>query len=322
MPDPLPYPRLAAALALACVLIGRGLSRALPGSAAGIGEAIDRISLLGAALTQFGAMVLMTLAIRSATLILVGKFAAPGFKVLSTVGTAFIAATTLFAALLAHNQLALFWSVALAVIVTSILGVSALTMLRTAEKRAVSLVALGIALTALVHTLARILALVAAEQASVLGFSFARGLATFGFGLELVCLAAAGAWLLAPPTPVPRAVGAVLVAIGPALALAASRDEGWGLVLGRTLEHLTAHPDPALPLIVRFTVELWGFAAVILCLVTRSRKSGLLGVLGLTLLGRASADVPLGAVFLLNGALALQLLPNPAGSDEPQGAAL
>jgi hypothetical protein len=37
-------------------------------------------------------------------------------------------------------------------------------------------------------------------------------------------------------------------------------------------------------------------------------------VLALVLLGRSSADVPLGAVFLLNGALALQLLP-PHGPD-------
>jgi hypothetical protein len=314
VPDPVPYPRAIAALALAAVLVGRGLSRALPGTVSGIGEAIDQIGVAGSILSQFGAMTLVALAVRGAAILLLTKGGQPGVKLLAAVGTAFVAVTSLFSALLAHNQLALLWSVTLAILITAIVATSALGSLQVAEKRAVALVALGVALTALVHTAARVVALLAAEQASMLGFTFARGLATFGFGLELSCLVAAGIWLLAPDPPAPRAAGAILILIAPALAVAATRQEGWGLVLGRTLEHLTAHPDPAVPRMLRYTAELWGVAAVGLCLAIRSRRGALMMVLALLLLGRSSADVPLGAVFLLNGALALQLLA-PHGPD-------
>jgi hypothetical protein len=80
-------------------------------------------------------------------------------------------------------------------------------------------------------------------------------------------------------------------------------------VLGRTLEQLSSHPDPILPEFARNVVELAAIATAALCAFTAKRAPAAVMAVGMCLLGRASADIPLGSVFLLNAALALQLLP-------------
>jgi hypothetical protein len=61
------------------------------------------------------------------------------------------------------------------------------------------------------------------------------------------------------------------------------------------------------PEVARHALELWALLTVGACLLSRHRPVALLMALGLCILGRSSADVPLGAVFLINAALALQL---------------
>jgi hypothetical protein len=147
----------------------------------------------------------------------------------------------------------------------------------------------------------------AAERASGAGFDVARAVATLAFSLESVCLGASFVWLLRPQLPAIKIGVGILGLALVGLAVFALRPEGWGFVVGRTLEQLSAHPDPMVPNLVRYTFELWGLCAALGCLALPKRAPQLLMVLGLCLLGRSSADVPLGAVFLLNGALALQV---------------
>lgn len=300
------------ALASLAVLIGRGLSQALPGSITGLGEVIDRVSLAGAVLTQLGAALLSALALRSATLLLFTRPGHAALRFVSATATIVIVLMTLLAALLSHNQLAPHWSMLSAVVVAGTLSWSGASSLKSLEARAVGLIAMLAAIAATVHTLARIQALIAAQRASTMAFGVARGMATAGFVLELLCVAGACGWLLFPRNTWLRASAGVLLALAPAVALGASKDGSFALVTERLLAQLSAHPDPLVPELLRHTLELWGLAAVALCVVARVRSAELMFVLGLCLLGRASADIPLGALFLLNAALALQLHTAPA----------
>ncbi len=326
VPQPHLYPRLVVTLALTAVLIGRGLAQALPGSIAGIDALIVRVGLAGAIVTQLGAALLAALAMRNATLLLFTHPGQPLLKLLSGASTAVVVLMTLFAALLSHNQVSPEWSMLAAAIVAATLAWSGAACLAKPEQRVVGMLGIGIAVTSLVHTLARIQALVAAERASSLGFAAARWMATLGFVFELVCLAGALTWLMWPRNTVTRSLGASIVALAPAVALGGMRESGLGLVVGRTLQQLSAHPDPVLPRLVRDSVEVAALGAVLLCVFSSARASALLMVVGLALLGRASADIPLGAIFLLNAALALQLLddesPSEALHDESRGVEL
>lgn len=314
--EELPFPRSALALALLAVLLGRGLGQALPGSLTGIDHVISGVETTGALLTQLCAALLTAQALRTNIVVL---FTQPGqlpLKLLSSLTTLLVAMTTLFAALVSQNQLAVLWAAVGAVGVAVTLSASAAYVLGDPTRRGLGLIALGVAAASLAHTAARLLALFAAERASLTGFNAARGLATLGFVLELLSLAAAWWWLFRPLSTRLRAAGASLAAVGVGVAALALRDEGWGFVLGRTLEQLSSHPDPLLPALARYSLEVWAVLTVVLCCVHQARPAVLLMVLGLCLLGRSSADVPLGAVFLLNAALALHVgrtrpTPNP-----------
>jgi hypothetical protein len=307
MTEEFPFPRSAVALALLAVVVGRGLGQALPGSLTGIDTMISTVDTAAALLTQLGATLLTAQAVRGALVLVFTQHGHPVWKFVFGATTLLIAVTTLFAALLSHNQIAPSWSVLSALAVLGTLGVSGALALKDPERRGLGLITLGVALTGALHTGARVVALLAAERASGAGFDVARGVATLAFSLECICLGAAFVWLLRPQAlPVKAAMGVALV-LSIALALFALRPEGWGFVVGRTLEQLSAHPDPLLPNLVRYTFELWGLAAALGCLALPKRAPQLLLVLGLCILGRSSADVPLGAVFLLNGALGLQL---------------
>jgi hypothetical protein len=301
-------------LALLAVLVGRGVAQALPGSLTGIDVAIERVEVVGALLTQLAALLLTVLAIRNASLLLFAQPGHPVLRIASASATAVISMMTLLAALLAHNQLAPHWSMLAAAIVAAMLSWAGWKSLRLADQRGVALIAILVAATALVHTGARVIALGAADRASVLGFTLARSLATAGFILEVLCLLASIAWLLVPRNTWSRAAGSLVVAVAPALALAASREENWAVVLRRTLERLSAHPDPIVPDVVRYSVELSSVGLVLLCAFSRARPVNALMILALCLLGRASADIPLGAVFLLNAGLALQLVGVPTAA--------
>lgn len=307
MTEEFPFPRPVVALALLAVLIGRGLGQALPGSLTGIDSLITVVETAAAVLTQLCATLLIAQALRSALVLVFTHHGQPIWKLVVGTTTLFTALTTLFAALLANNQLAPAWAALSAFAVLATLAMSGAMAIQDRERRALGLITLGVAGAGLFHTTARVVALFAAERASGAGFDAARGVATLAFSLESVCIGAAFVWLLRPQLPAIKIGVGVLGLLTVALALFALRPEGWGLVLGRTLEQLSAHPDPMLPNLVRYTFELWGLCAALACLALPKRTPQLMMVLGLCLLGRSSADVPLGAVFLLNGALALQV---------------
>ncbi len=309
MHDAVPFPRSAVALALLAVVLGRGVAQALPGTFTGIDGAIEVVELSGAICSQLAAGLLTALAVRSAAFLLFTQTRRPMLTVATALTSGAVATMTLLAALLTHNQLATQWSVLLAGSVIVVLAWSGAQALARPVSRAAGLIAIGAAVAATLHTLGRVTALEAADRASVLGFGVARGLASAGSVVELGSIVGALVWLLSPRHTKLRASGSLLLALVPALALGATRDQGWGLVVGRTLEQLSSHPDPMLPTFVRNVIELTAIATAALCAMTTSRAAGPLMAVGLCMLGRASADIPLGSVFLLNAALALQLMP-------------
>jgi hypothetical protein len=305
MIEEFPFPRSAVALALLAVIVGRGLGQALPGSLTGIDNLIGNVEFVGAWLTQLSAALLSAQALRSVLVHVVTHRGQAVWKIVASGTALLITLETLFSALLSGNQLAPTWAALSAYLVLGTLGLGAVLALGDRERRGLGLIGLLIVGAGGAHTTARLIALAAAARASSAGFDMARWIATLGFALEAVGLAASFIWLLKPENVVSKAVSAGLGLLAIAVAMQGLGTEGWGLVVGRTLEQLSAHPDPFVPRLVRYTVELWGLCAVIGCCVLPKRPPTLLMALGLCLLGRSSADVPACAVFLLNAALAL-----------------
>lgn len=313
--EELPLARAALALALVAVIVGRGLGQALPGSLTGIDRVISVVETAAAVVTQLCAALLTAGAMRTLLVVLFTQRTQLSLKVLSAATTSLVAVSALFAALLAQNQLAVTWSAASAMAVATTLVLSAGALFRRkaasgsleAGLRGAGLVASGVAVASLAHTLSRVLALFFAERASLPGFAVARGFATLGFALELAALVVTWIWLLRPETQRVRTLSAVAAVVALGLAIWSRADHGWGFVLQRALDHLSAHPDPWVPEALRHALELFALSTVVGCLLSRRRPVVLLMALGLCVLGRSSADVPLGAVFLINAALALQL---------------
>jgi hypothetical protein len=300
------------ALALAAVVVGRGLSQALPGTAAGIDRLIAWVQLAGAHVSQLAAMLLVLLCGRLALLLLALKRGALGLRILSALAT--VAASGL--AVVASLTQARLSPEVIGVVAVSVLGAlgwAAISSLRDTERRAIGLMLLATAFSAGLHSLARFIAFTASDHADASLFNAAQLIATAGFAFEFACLTCCFLWLLTPAAPWLRAASAVVVVCAPALALAADQTDTWQRLLRDTLQQLGSHPDPWLPSWLIRSVEISALGAAAIALVARARRAELLLVAALAVLGRASLDVPLGALFLLGAALVAQL-PIPGSS--------
>ncbi len=313
----LPLPRTMLVSALLAVVIGRGLTHGLPGISTGMDSTIRVVEVVGAVLTQFSALVLVTLCARLIVLLVMLQRHI-GLVVLSVFATGAASVATFLAALSNHVQLAPPFSVAVsALVVLALVGSGALA-LQVPAKRAAGLVLLAAASAAAAHTAARLVALLASEAANAAWFNVSRVISTSGFFLEMLCLTACISWLVAPKVVWVRAAAAVVVVCSPALALAADQPGEWQLALRRTLEQLSAHPDPLLPAWLQRSGEVLAIGATLLSASVFRRSAALCLAAGMAILGRSSPDVPLGAMFLLTAALSMQLLlvpPKPA--DQP-----
>jgi len=297
--------RAFALIALAGAVIGRALAPALPGSRAGIGLWIaifDRSAAVLAQLTcVFGFLIVtrlllsglrerklgityrllaLPLAAASATLVL-----ASGREALPPHFTLGVAASSAIVAL-----------------------ASAAHALSSARTRAVGLV-LGLAGTAaLVFAVARLMSINASERALASLFDTSRSIATFGFVLDIATMAIAALWLASRRWLRLAVTLSVLLTIAALFAWNAARsttyDQAlWQVLLARTLDELVRHPAPLVPLFVRHAVEVLALMTAGALLLARPRALPLQTALALTLMSRASTDIPLFALLLLVAAL-------------------
>jgi hypothetical protein len=142
-------------------------------------------------------------------------------------------------------------------------------------------------------------------------FATARVIATLAFGAEVAALGLALAWLA---TGVPRtdgrvrtrlgqahwlwSLGALAIALATALVLAQGQ-EGWRLLLARTLAAFGTHPDPLVPGLALNLMDLLVLAVCLGSLLPWSRPASDRAALSFVLLGRSSFDVPLAGLLVL-----------------------
>jgi hypothetical protein len=155
------------------------------------------------------------------------------------------------------------------------------------------------------------------SKAAVRLFATARVLATGAFVAEVIALGLTLAWFA---TGVPKgnsrparwlrqphwlwSCGALAVALATALVLAQGED-GWRLLLSRTLTALGTHPDPLVPALALNLVDLLVLSVCVASLLPWTRRASERAALALLLLGRASFDVPLGGLLVLVALLAV-----------------
>jgi hypothetical protein len=335
----LPFPIAQAALALAAVLIARGFAYSLPGTFAGIDRQIGWVEVAGAYLTQLCALAFGVNAARTAVQALMSALPL-ALRVLGAAASMATVAVVVIAAGAAYQPGSL-WLMSMALGVIGLGFAVAASSLPRRAQRGCALLLLLCCLSALLHLVARWLVL--QEEAGVRIYEAAEWLATLGLLSELLAGGAGLYWLLAGPSPSPLpathgafaklllrpavrwSTGALGFAVISALAFA-DGVSGWRLLLSRTLLMLRTHPDPRLPLSLSNLSELLALLVCALCLLPWPRPALQRAVIALLLLSRASADVPLGGVFALTGALALALdviahqtlIPLPKSAARPQ----
>lgn len=290
-------PRLAVVIAWCAVVVGRGLSAALPGTLTGADRQIGTTLYLGAFLTQFCALTGAGLAIHLVVRLSALKRIPGVVKGAGALAALFAIGAVLLASRPLQTGLAPRALFALGMVTSSWLVWVNIPGLWAARERGLSLVVIGAGLAAAVHTLARSLGLSAAGGADVLAFQWARGVATAGFAAEWLTLLGLYLWLLRPASAAFRGVTTVVLVALAGLVYGLDASDGWRLIVSRMLEQLLLHPDPFVAPALRQFAELSALAAVPLTLV-RSKRGSIGLILSLAVLGRASADVPIGGLFL------------------------
>lgn len=302
--DPLFIPLGLGALGLFAACLGRGLGPALPGAIVGFDGLVNLVLTSTAFVSQLFAIVGSTVSLRLA--LWLGTHRQLPFAL-----KAFLGATCLFVCLVVFfsAQPRLF---TVGPLVLSLLSLSSALLLLwsasmwTTEPETQSLVAICSAsgLTALLHTGARLVAL----QASALGdggrFDIARVGATLAAGFDLVLVLTTGWWLWRRITPVTKAWTSVALLCLPAL-FVGTPDAGPRYLLQRTIDALTSHPDPFLPVFVQWGLETLALVLAAACITDRRSARAPRLCVAFALLGRTTTDSPLGALFLVLSALSL-----------------
>lgn len=294
-------------LGLLAVYVGRGLSQALPGTLSGMDRVVSAMLFAGSFVTQLFAIVGATIGLRWA-LSLGGQLRLPPALRAGAVLVALSVCLIVFFAAqprqYALGQLILGGVGAAASI---LLAVAAIRGALHKATRALGLIAAVCAAAALLHLGARSLARSASSVADIERFELAQAIATMGFALEVGAAVLAGVWLWRNTGVVTRASASVLFACVPAVLLG-DASQGFRLAVVRTLERLTAHPDPLLPTSVVLALHL-AIMVLLIAALASSRRTGLgTVILAFVLLGRSSPDAPVGALLLTLGALSLLMV--------------
>jgi hypothetical protein len=285
---------------LTATVVGRGLSGALPGSAASIGPVIVGVEQIGSFASQF--LVVMGVATCLRLLFATLECRSYLFHPVAIVSSAAALPIILSAS---SRNLPPAWLMVLMGISASLALVSALPAVRMPHSRAAGLVLLTVTCGSIVTATGRIVALYASHQAHAGLFSLARGVATLGLALDALSLVLVGTWLVRRFRSGVVVVLILAVFSGVLVWLGGLEDEGggaWPLVVGRALSALTAHPDPFIGSGVRYFVELGaiGIASATLWL---EWPSGVGAALCFAMLARVSGDVPLCSLMLMLAAL-------------------
>jgi hypothetical protein len=288
-------------LVLASILVGRGLSVALPGSRAGIRDWITAVRTGGAILSHFawvgGSVVVISLL---GAVLWRRTFQASYRLCVLPAGAAIV---TLIA-ISSRSRLGLSETVVLGTSTVLIAVASGLVTLGPIKSRGLGLVLLGTAAAAACTLTARTLGQSAEPWAS----PAARHLATWGFAFDAASLATATAWLTT------RRVRALVPVIGAIVVAAAVLSWGaavgstdgatlWQVLSSRMLSEWASYPAPIVDVAARHWLEAYALLLALTATVLPRRTFTLEASLTLVLASRASVDIPLCALFLTLGAL-------------------
>lgn len=310
-------PRGLAALALVAVVLGRGLAPALPGSLVGFDGIVNWVLTCGAFASQLFAIAGSVVSLRL-TLWL------SGHQSLSVALRSWLGLTCLLICAVvffsAQPRLFAVGPIVLALLgftSSSVLAWSSRLTLRESNTNVVSALLTLASLTALALTLARSLGFAASAAGDALQFELARAIATLGSLLDLALVVGCGWWLWRHIRLTTKAWTSVVLVCLPASFVGAP-DAGPRFLAQRFVDALTSHPDPFVPLFLQWGLELTALVLSGVCLVDRGLpRSARLAML-FALLGRTTADRPLGALLLVLSALCV-LYPwvaGPLGADE------
>jgi hypothetical protein len=309
--------------ALMASVLGRGLAPALPGSSAGIGQLIVGVEDLGAFSSQF--MLMMGTAVCVRLLLTTLECRSYLFRPVAIVTCAAALPVVVSAS---SRHLSPEWLIALVGLSATLALASAMPALRAPQCRVAGLVLLTVTLGSLVSAAGRTIALYASQQVEATLFMVARGIATFGLLLDALSVAWVALWLarrlhLRGAWLIGGAIAVSLVVVWTGRQVDAEDSATWGLVAGRALAALTAHPDPFIGSGVRYFVEV---LALLLAAITLwfQRPAGVGATLSFALLARVSGDVPLCALMLMLAALSavrasLQSVEPDTSAREPPG---
>lgn len=308
--------RWIAVLALVTAVIGRALAPALPGSAAGIGPAIQYLDAAAALLTQATVIWGTTTAI----LLLFATLWTPPFSfphrmIAMPAGAGVV--TLVF--LSVGSRLGPVESLALAAACIALGGSATIATVGPHRTRAAGLVLGAVTGASALYVGSKALALSASQHAQVSLFTAARTVATGGFLLDVLSLTIAAAWLGGPRLRraaivlLPLSLIAGVIAWG---AAQGSKDGAalWAVIASRSLLEVTSHPLPFAAAEVRYFVET--AALLIAAAVVSTGKGGMVtgASIALALLARGSLDVPVCALLF---ALATLLAPFEASLATP-----
>jgi hypothetical protein len=286
--------------ALVASVLGRGLAPALPGSSAGIGQLIVGVEELGAFASQF--LVMLGTAVCVRLLLSTLDCRSFGFRPIAIICSAAALPVVISAS---SRHLAPEWLIALVGLSSAMALAAAVPMLRALQSRAAGLVLVVVTVGSLVSAAGRITALYASQLVEAALFSIARGVATAGLLLDSLSVALVVLWLanrlrLRGLWLVGLMMGAAAVVVW--TGLRAGDTDTWGLVTGRALSSLTAHPDPFIGSGFRYFIEVFSLLLAATTLWFQ-RPAGVGATLSFALLARVSGDVPLCAMMLMLAAL-------------------
>jgi hypothetical protein len=299
--------RSIAVLVVVSAIVGRGLTVALRGWRVGLGDVIARADQTAATLAQLAVVAGGFLAVRLLVPTLRDRALGLWYRLgVAPVVPAVI--TTVFAA--ATGQLGLVMTLALGGATALIALAAAIASLSAPDTRGAGIVLGLCGAGALVELLAHALAVRAGEAALASMFAAARGLATFGFALDVGSVLLALLWLGAksPRRLVLSAAGVLVLATAVAWFAhrgATTLDVGgrYDVLVARTLAELVRHPRPFVATVICYALEAAALILAIVCAFSRSRAALATSAVSLALAARMSTDIPLHALALTLGAL-------------------
>ena len=298
------------ALCLLSTLVGRALSAALPGSGTGIGDFIRWSERVGAVLSQLTVVFGAT----TASLLLINTLLERRLsRVYRLAATPCGAAVLTLVALSVQRRLDPTQAVVMATC-AGVLGiVAAGTALASPRSRAAGLVLLFAVLSGTLFLFARLVLGQPDEPITAGSFELSRSGATIAWGLDVLSLVVASVWICARS---PIWTGPVFVLLAGFAALAAWLASAGSLdgaslgqvVAARMMAELVRPPLPHVSSLLRHSVEAFALLLAAAAAFAPQRPLVVRIAVSLTLLARASFDIPMSALFLVLGGLLTPLV--------------